>query len=366
MPVRRIRKASFVDFYFGGERCRRRAPHNSKAGALAYELFLKKECGVFGSINAALRAHTPQHRIPCPTLEEFAPRWFFGYVAVNNRPAEQRHKRTAFEHHLLPIFGKLRLCDISIEEIEGYKGMKRGAGLSAKSINNHLAILHRCLTCAKEWKVLRTDVPRVPVLRTTQSAFRFLEDSECARLLMAAEGGVPRTMILMGLRTGMRFCELSALHWQDVDLTRRIVTVCRSAVEGHISPPKNSRIRHIPHSSDITRALAALDRTCDFVFPRDGRLLRYDEAWYAIARVSRDAGIERVSWHDLRHTFASQLVENGASILSVQKLLGHSDIQVTMRYSHLGKDALRDAVGVLEKRTFENVAQISTAQMAVC
>lgn len=348
MPVRKIRKAWFVDFYFGGERCRRRAPVNSKAGALAYEMYLLKEAEFFGSVAAALRAHTPHHRIPCPTLEEFAPRWFFGYVAVNNRPSEQRHKRAAFDHHLLPFFGTLRLCDIGLEEIEGYKGVKRDAGLSAKSINNHLAILHRCLTCAKEWRVIRVDVPRVPILRTAQPPFRFLERDECARLLVAAETDVERTMILMGLRTGMRFCELSALHWEDVDLPRRIVTVCRSAVDGHISPPKNSRTRYIPLSSDITKALAALPITSAFVFPRNGRLLRYDEAWHVIARISRVAGIERVGWHDLRHTFASQLVEKGASILSVQKLLGHSDVQITMRYAHLGKDALRDAVRLLE------------------
>lgn len=348
MPIRHIGKSWFVDFRFGGDRCRKRSPLNSKEGAYAYELFLRKEAGVYGSIGAALRAHTPHNHFPCPTLAEFAPRWFKGYVVVNNRWAEQRHKRNTFAQHILPEFGHLRLCDIGLEEIEGYKGRKRELGLSAKTINNHLAMLHRCLTCAKEWKVLRTDVPRIPLLRSPLPSFHFLPDLDCEKLLAAATPGVPRTMILMGLRTGMRFCELAALRWQDVDLVRGSITVCRSMVDGRVAPPKNGRIRHLPLTSDLTLALSELQHVGEIVFHRgDGRMFDYNRAWKLIDHISREASIEHVSWHDLRHTFASELVERGASLLAVQRLLGHSDIQVMMRYSHLGKDSLRSAISLL-------------------
>lgn len=348
MPVRHIRKAWFVDFRFGGERCRRKAPYNSKAGAIAYELFLRKEAGIFGSINAVLRAHTPKHRIPCPTLNEFAPRWFAGYVVVNNRIMEQRHKQIIFERHILPAFGNLRLCDIGLEEIEVYKGKKRGEGLAPKTINNQLAVLHRCLTCAKDLGILYADVPRVPLLRSPLPTFHFLTNDDCAKLIATAPQGIPRTMILMGLRTGMRFCELSALRWQNVDLVRNLVTVCQSAAAGIVYAPKNSRIRHIPLTTDIAASLAALPCISPFAFHLDGQMMGYFDAWSMLDRLSREAGIEHVSWHDLRHTFASQLVERGVSLLAVQKLLGHSDIGVTMRYSHLGKDSLREAVAVLQ------------------
>ena len=56
-------------------------------------MFLKKECGLYGSVSAALLASTPVNRVPCPTLEDFTSRWFSGYVAVNNRPKEQQLKR---------------------------------------------------------------------------------------------------------------------------------------------------------------------------------------------------------------------------------------------------------------------------------
>jgi len=348
MPVRQIGERWMVDFHFGGERCRRRSPLNTAEAALAYEMFLKKEAGLYGSITAAIRANTPHHHTPCPKLREFAPRWFAGYVAVNNRPKEQQLKRIIFERHILPDFGSERLCDIGHEEIERYKGRKRAAGFAAKTINNHLAVLHRCLTSAKEWSVLRTDVPRVPLLRSAEPAFHVLSESDCVKVLALPLDPSWHTMIRTALRTGMRFCELVALRWTDVDLERQSVTVCRSAVDGYVSAPKNNRTRHIPLTSDVVRCLRDLPRQGELVFQRRGRMVSYRSGWKLLDAASRDAGIEHVSWHDLRHTFASDLVGRGASLLSVQKLLGHSDIQVTMRYSHLGKDALRSTIALLE------------------
>jgi hypothetical protein len=95
MPVRLVNKSWSVDFRFGGERCRKRSPLNTRPGTFAYEMFFKKKAGLYGSIGAALGANTPQNRMPCPTLEEFAPRWSAGYVIVNNRSMEQQHKRVA-------------------------------------------------------------------------------------------------------------------------------------------------------------------------------------------------------------------------------------------------------------------------------
>lgn len=348
MPTRKIEGRWYVDFYFGGERCRRKSPLNSATGAAAYELFLRKEAAVLGSVGAALRANSPLNQTPCPKLVEFAPRWLRGYVLVNNRPAERRHKQTIMERHLFPHFGDMRLCDIQAEALESYKGVKREEGFAPKTINNQLAVLHRCLVCAKQWNVLRTDVPTIPLLKAPQPTFRFLTQAECTALLAHTSDLVDRTMILMGLRTGMRFCELSGLQWNEVDLTRRLVTICRSRVSGHLSPPKNNRIRHVPLTASLVEQLNSLSRNGDFVFQRNGNALEYTASWKRLRSISAAAKIESVSWHDLRHTFASQLVERGASLLAVQKLLGHSDIQVTMRYSHLGKNALRDAIAVLE------------------
>lgn len=350
MPVRQVKNTWTIDIYFGGERCRRRSPLNTKEGALAYEMFMRKECALHGSITAVLRANTSARSSPCPTLYEFSERWFKGYVIVNNRPQEQRMKRRIFDAHILPVFGHLRLCDIGPEEIEQYKGEKRQTNLAAKTINNHLAVLHRCLMCAKDWKVLKTEVPRIPLLRAAEPTFHFLSPEDCEKLLGAVSDEVIRTMILTGIQTGMRFCELTALRWKEVDLDKRFVTVCRSIVNGYISPPKNNRVRHIPLTDTLTEALASLPRTCELVFHKHEKIISYNHAWEKLREVSVAAGIEHTSWHDLRHTFASQLVGLGASLLAVQNLLGHSSIQITMRYSHLGKDMLRDAVQLLDKR----------------
>lgn len=355
MSARKIRQGWFAEFRFGGERCRKKSPLNTEEGALAYEMFLRKEASLWGSVGAALRANAPANRAPCPTLAEFMPRWFAGYVAANNRPMERNAKRFIADGYLVPELGNLRLCDIGPEEVERYKGRRRAEGLAAKTVNNHLAVLHKCLVCAKEWKAMRTEVPRMPVLRAPEPAFRFLSPEECGRLLAAARGQL-RTMVLAGLRTGLRFCELSALRWEDVDLARGFLTVSRSAVGGHVSPPKNGRVRHVPLTGELVDALSELPRACGLVFHRRGDLLGYRAAQTALARASAEAGVGRIGWHALRHTFASRLVSLGASLLAVQKLLGHSSIQVTMRYSHLGKDGLRDAIGLLEEPSHRPVA----------
>ena len=355
----------FVDVCFGGERVRRQAPLNTEPAALAYEMFLEKEAGLWGSLTAALRANAPANRTPCPKLIEFFPRWFASYVVVNNRLTEQDNKSHTFATHLLPFFGDMRMSDIGQEEIERYKGVKRQTNLAPKSINNHLAMLHKCLVCAKEWNVLRTEVPRIPIMRAPDPTFRFLSDDEERRLLGVTQPGLMRAMIVTGLKTGMRFCELSGLKWDDINFDGRFVSVCRSAVRGQIYPPKNSRVRHVPMTEGLMTELAQLPRTSQFVFPENGEVMTYRHAWHALTRLSDAAGIEHTSWHDLRHTFASRLVSLGASLLSVQKLLGHSDIQVTMRYSHLGKDALRDAVNLLDRERGVEDAQGNVRQKVV-
>ena len=81
----------------------------------------------------------------------------------------------------------------------------------------------------------------------------------------------------------------------------------------------------------------------------DGSMLTKDQVKRILPRACRKAGLREVQWHKLRHSFASQLVMAGVSLKAVQELLGHSTIQMTMRYAHLAPSTLRDAVAVLDK-----------------
>jgi integrase len=121
------------------------------------------------------------------------------------------------------------------------------------------------------------------------------------------------------LTTGCRKGEAEGLEWSRVDLRRRWATFPKT---------KNGEARGVPITDPVCALLAARTRDSTAVFPID-----ITKAWHtAIDR----AGIENFRFHDLRHSCASALVQNGANLAEVATLLGHKGLQMTLRYSHVG------------------------------
>ena len=135
----------------------------------------------------------------------------------------------------------------------------------------------------------------------------------------------------------MRRNEQHRLRWQDVDLARGIITIPHA---------KHGEKRYIPINSTAEvalRTLLARANGSPYVCPGpDGDRHRKWERWFE--RCIRQTGIADFRWHDLRHTFASRLVMAGVDLRTVQELLGHKGIQMTLRYAHLAPAHLRDAV----------------------
>jgi integrase len=158
-------------------------------------------------------------------------------------------------------------------------------------------------------------------------------------------------MILLGLRTGLRQGELLALRWDDIDLVAGRLTVRRAVARGIIGTPKSGKSREVALSDEAIAALRPLPSRFagELVFPgKDGRLLTKGECKHPLWRACRKAGLRRIGWHCLRHTFASHLVMRGAPIKAVQELLGHATMEMSLRYSHLSPDIRRDAVRLLD------------------
>jgi integrase len=154
-------------------------------------------------------------------------------------------------------------------------------------------------------------------------------------------------------RTGMRWGELCELQWGDVDLKAGRLVVRRAFACGHVGPPKSGKDREVPLSPQTVAALTQHRHLRgDLVFCRpDGRRLAYHPTDEVLKRICKRAGLRRVRWHALRHTFASHLVMRGRSLKEVQELLGHSTIEMTMRYAHLSPGMKRDAVAILDSST---------------
>jgi len=274
------------------------------------------------------------------TLGEFTERWLRDYVDVNNGRSEQGNKRKSLRAVLIPSLGHLSLDAITTQSIEQLKSKLLEKGLKPKTINNHLTILSRCLGTAIDWSIIASK-PRIRLLKTSKPPFKFLTPDEADTLLCSIEDDVLRAMVRTALRAGLRYSELRGLQWTDIDQERRQLTVQRAWILKHLGPTKNYRTRHIPMTPDLATALAHLQRTSDFVFDVRAKHSRQLELLKLECTL---AGIPVVGWHSLRHSFASHLMTAGAPIHSVQTLLGHSSIEMTMRYSHLTPSVLRSAI----------------------
>lgn len=347
MAVRKISGSWYVDFRWQNERLRKLSPSNTKGGAEAYEIQLRQLVAQHGSIKKAVAALSPITQNEVPTFAAFSERWLREYVAVENKRSEQYTKRLALRAHLLPAFGHLRLTEITTADIDRFKGDLLDKGLKAKSVNNYVTILSKCLKTAVEWDVIAT-TPRIRLLKSPAPDFRYLSEIELRQLVAVADG-VWRDMILFAARTGLRFSELSALDWSDVDFERRQVTVRRGRVLRAFESPKNYRIRHVPLTSEIIELLRRrYTGSARLVFTYMDQVICPQTAIRHLHAICERAKSPRHGWHVLRHTFASLLAQQGATLQALQRLLGHSSITMVMRYAHLSQNYLIETMRLLE------------------
>ena len=290
----------------------------------------------------------PIRRKEAPMFERFAEQ-FLELSALKNKPSEVSAKESRLRVHLTPYFEGQRLNEIDYARVQDYVAAKIAAGLSKKTVNNHLTILRRMLVVAKK-RGLISSVPEIEWLRVAKPAFDFLDFEEADRLVGAGDGEWA-TMILVALRTGLRQGELLALRWEDVDLVSGQLHVRQSAVDGIVSTPKSNRSRTVPLSEGARQALKQHRHLRgELVFSSSaGRMLTKGECKWPLRRACNRAGLRRVGWHVLRHSFASHLTMRGVSLKVVQELLGHATLEMTMRYAHLSPAVIRDAVHVLDQ-----------------
>lgn len=346
MSVRKRKDGRWqISFYYA--QCGKRVRHReavpgarNRSEALAYESRRRAELQASAAILA--QANTPH-------FNEFAQEFLDVYAAANNKPSEVHSKTTILERHLKPFFGHMRLDRIEVQHLDGFKAKQRKAGLKHKTINNQLTVLGKLLNVAKEWHRIAS-APRIGFLTTADPEFDFLDFDEAARLVEAADP-MWQPMILLALRTGLRQGELLELRWNDIDLVKGLVRVRRSIWKGQITTPKSGKGRDVPLSEEARTMLRALPSRFpgQLVFPgNEGGHLTKARCKHPLWRACKRAGLRRIGWHTLRHTFASHLTMRGVPLKAIQELLGHSTIEMTMRYAHLSPEVGRGAVMLLD------------------
>ncbi len=332
----------WINITHNGGRYRKPSPHNSKASAEAYESLLRQKIARGEPLREERRAQE------LPTFSLFAEKWYKTYVLVNNKPSEQRYKKYVLRKHLVPFFGKIPLDQISPIKVEEFKALGPKKKLAPKSINNCLSILRKSLNDAHDWGII-TNVPKMHFLKVPPPKFDFLTEDESKNLLNTIHDPFWYSMVLTALRTGLRLSELIGLRWEDIDFPRRMLTVRRGIVRGIVGSPKSNKERHIRLTIEICNVLRTRAEKEGWVFSvRNNNPLDHKTPSDALRRFCKAAGLRIIGWHKLRHTFASHLAMKGASIKAIQELLGHSDIQTTMRYAHLMPSTLNEVIDLLE------------------
>lgn len=243
--------------------------------------------------------------------------------------------------------GGFMLSTLGFGAVEKYRGSLAAKGLAVASVNDLMKTFKHIMVKGNDWKMITDDqlreVQKLKKLKGENKRLRYLTLTEIPVLLSACNIHI-RPIVQFALHTGARRGEIFRLRWCDVDEQAGIVLIGKS---------KNDEGRSIPMNPTVKALLADLKARrqigCVPIFPNKHGKVR-DNMQSAWENALKRAAIEDFHFHDLRHTFASQLIQAGASLAEVQKLLGHKSITMTMRYAHLCHEQTTEAVRKLDER----------------
>lgn len=338
----------WIDYYADGQRHRRKiSPQKNVATLALKDVQVKISKGEYLGIYEEKKVF----------FRDFAEKTYIPYMKANVSPTTFCRCEGIITTHLIPHFGSSYLFKIGQKNIEDYK-TARAAQVQPATVNREFSRLRHMFSCAMDWDYIKVNPCKgVKELKEPPGRIRYLTQEEIEALLAECgpetlrqnhwNAGRPlsellnvylRPIVGIAIHSGMRRGELLGLRWKDVDFKGRMI---------YLETTKNGERRVIPTNDTVYSTLKALPRYLheELVFPGiNGNMLSM-----AFKRACKRAGIEGCRYHDLRHTHASHLVMGGTSLRAVQTLLGHKDIRMTLRYSHLSPEHLMEAVTNLDK-----------------
>ncbi|TML00333.1 MAG: hypothetical protein E6G34_02280 [Actinobacteria bacterium] len=301
---------------------------------------------------------------------------------MERKPSTIQDYRGYLKGHLEPFFGDSPIDKIGPPKVASYLKRKRGAGLSSKTVQNHLNFLHGLFRYAirRKWAQINPvgHVDRPTKNRSPDRRIRFLRVGELEAVVRAVPddvlGRIEGALYLTAAMTGLRQGELLGLRWIDVDWQAARIRVADNFTRGRLGSPKSHEARSVPMADRVARALELLFKASayrsenDLVFchpetgnPYDPNRLRerFYEAMRAAGmghRVGRNGGI---TFHALRHTFGTQMAAKGAPLRNIQEWMGHADSKTTEIYRHFAPDPTNGAQFV--ERAFSAEAESERA-----
>lgn len=310
-----------------------------------------------------------------PPVKGYLERWLEDSVKDSVKQSTYESYEYVVRRHLLvPALGSKRLRNLSPAQVQNLYRQKLDSGLSRRTVQLIHTTLHKALKQAMKWGLVPRNVAEaVDAPRPQKKEIRPLAPEQAKRFLEAARGDRLEALYVLAITTGLREGELLGLRWQDVDLERRAVRVRQQLTRTRsglsFTTPKNGKGRnvaimdltaatlkaHRKRQADERSKMGDLWQDAHLVFtsvtgtPLDiGNLTNR-----SFRPLLKRAGLPRIRFHDLRHTFATLFLSNGTHPKIVQEMLGHANISMTMdAYSHVLPNMQGEAVDKVENDLF--------------
>ncbi|MCX2983402.1 DUF4102 domain-containing protein [Halieaceae bacterium IMCC14734] len=280
------------------------------------------------------------------TLQEFLDDKYLPYVQPRKRSI--KNDESMIRLRIGPTLGHFKLNRLTRHQIMTFHNAVLAEGLQPATADHHIKILRHALNLAVDWNLLeKNPATRVPLFLADNKVERFLDDDELQRLLkvLATDSNRPVCQVISFLLyTGARVNEALSAQWSDINLENRVWGI-RSETA------KSKKRRSIPLNDAALEVLDQLGTKGKhnhlFISSRrKAPLTTIAKVW---DRLRNAADLPKLRLHDLRHNYASMLVNSGRTLYEVQHILGHSDPQITQRYAHLSTQSLQEAANSVDQ-----------------
>lgn len=279
------------------------------------------------------------------SFEEWTLGWMEG-VVTSVKASTYAFYHTLLYRQILPALGKRKLNSITSDGIQVFIDDLAKKGLKASTIRGIAGLVNRIFANAVSKRALLANPCQSVVLpRQEKPLVQVMEKGEQAQMEKAAQAHPYGGAVLLALYTGMRIGEICALRWEDVDLENRTIHVrqtlqrisnCEDSVYKtkliFDCPKSMYSNRKIPLTKGIMELLRKEkeQRTSEYVISCRGHFAESRVVRYHFDRLKEKLGMKQLTFHGLRHTFATRCMETGMDVTTLSRILGHSSVKITL------------------------------------
>ncbi|OFZ15978.1 MAG: hypothetical protein A2X86_19685 [Bdellovibrionales bacterium GWA2_49_15] len=322
-----------------------------KTDAVGWKARMESEKGKFRSSGVLPKVFQEENKV---TLIDEAQAWLETRVKLQLSARTYEHYSATLKRHIFPSFGHLKLQEIQIRH--GHLLIKElhEKGHNAKGINLIVGVFKRVLIEAtRENRLEKNPFQYLREMKGTPRTDVYMTSEQIERVLEVSRGHYFHSLFLLAVNSGMRRGEIAGLCWDKVNFHTGLIEIARLRDRnglGDRTKTFKSR-RFIPMNAVARNHLLTLKEKTKgdlVVAGENGEAFDVNHVYRDLSRFLKEAEIkEHYRFHDLRHTFASHFMMNGGNIYDLQKILGHSSLEMTQRYAHLAPEHLIKASNVV-------------------